>query len=111
MADPFTRTLTWIQEHLDEAISVEDLAERAAMSPRTFARRFRATAGTTPHQWILRQRILLAQRLLETTDHSVELIASRCGFGTATNLRQHFQRLVRTTPNTYRRTFQASRAG
>jgi transcriptional regulator GlxA family with amidase domain len=110
-ADPFNDTLVWIQEHLDQQISVERLAQRSAMSPRTFARRFRSTTGTTPHQWLLRQRVLLAQRLLETTDHSIELIASRCGFGTATNLRQHFQRVVRTSPNAYRRTFHLRRTG
>jgi transcriptional regulator GlxA family with amidase domain len=109
-SDPFTETLVWIQEHLDQPISVEHLAQLAAMSPRTFARRFRATTGTTPHHWLIRQRVLLAQRLLETTDHSVELVASRCGFGTATNLRQHFQRLVCTTPNGYRRTFRVGQA-
>jgi transcriptional regulator GlxA family with amidase domain len=81
------------------------------MSPRTFARRFRATAGTTPHQWLLRQRIVLSQRLLETTDLSVDLIAERCGLGTATNMRQHFQRVVRTAPNSYRRAFQERVAG
>jgi transcriptional regulator GlxA family with amidase domain len=108
--DPFTETLAWVEQHLDEPISVEDLAARSAMSPRTFARRFRSTTGTTPHQWMLRQRVLLAQRYLEATDHTVELIASRCGLGTATNLRQHFQRLLRTTPNAYRRTFRASEA-
>jgi transcriptional regulator GlxA family with amidase domain len=106
--DPFTETLVWVEQHLDDLISVEDLASRSAMSPRTFARRFRATTGTTPHQWLLRQRVLLAQRLLETTDLSVDLIAGRCGLGTATNLRQHFQRLLRTTPNAYRRTFQTA---
>ncbi len=109
-SDPFTDTLVWIQEHLGEEISVEELARRSAMSPRTFARRFRATTGTTPHQWLLRQRVLLAQRLLETTDSPVELIASRCGFGTAANLRQHFQRLMRTSPIAYRRTFHTSAA-
>ena len=106
--DPFARTFAWAQEHLGEALSVRDLAARSAMSPRTFARRFRATAGTTPHQWLVRQRVGLAQRLLETTDSSIDLIADRCGFGTATNLRQHFQRVVRTSPNAYRRTFQAA---
>ncbi len=104
-SDPFARTLVWVQEHLDEPLSVNDLASRSAMSPRTFGRRFRATAGTTPHQWLLRQRIVLAQRL-ETTDISVDLIADRCGLGTATNMREHFQRIVRTSPNAYRRTFQ-----
>ena len=63
--------------HLDEPLTVEDLARRALMSPRTFARRFRAATGTTPLQWLLRQRIVHAQRLLETTDLPVELIADR----------------------------------
>ena len=110
-AEPFNETLVWIQGHLDQPISVEDLAQRSAMSPRTFARRFRATTGTTPHRWVVGQRVLFAQRLLETTELPVELIASRSGFGTATNLRQHFQRLVRTSPHAYRRTFRVGRAG
>jgi len=104
--DSFAETLVWVQAHLDEPLSVVELAGRAAMSPRTFARRFRATTGTTPHQWLLRQRVLLAQRLLETTDLPIEIIAGRCGLGTATNLRQHFQRVVQTSPHAYRRTFQ-----
>lgn len=102
--------LAWMQDHLDDPLSVEDLARRAAMSPRHFARRFRAVTGATPHRWLLTQRVLLAQRLLERTDDSVELIASRCGFGTAPNLRQHFQRVVGTSPAAYRRTFHASDA-
>lgn len=97
--------LAWMEEHLHEPLTVEGLARRAAMSPRHFARRFRAVTGTTPHQWLLAQRVLLAQRLLERTDQSVELVASRCGFGTAPNLRQHFQRIVGTSPLAYRRTF------
>ena len=110
-AEPFNETLVWIQGHLDQPISVENLAQSSAMSPRTFARRFRATTGTTPHRWVVGQRVLFAQRLLETTELPVELIASRSGFGTATNLRQHFQRLVRTSPHAYRRTFRVGRAG
>jgi transcriptional regulator GlxA family with amidase domain len=105
--DPLGPVLNWMVEHLDEPVSVEQLARRAAMSPRHFARRFRAVTGTTPHQWMLTQRVMLAQRLLETTDSSVELIASRCGMGTAANLRFHFQRAVGTSPLAYRRTFQA----
>ncbi len=61
----------------------------------------------TPNQWLLRQRLLLAQRLLESTDQPVELIATRAGFGTAANLRQHFQRSVHVSPNAYRRSFRA----
>jgi transcriptional regulator GlxA family with amidase domain len=76
------------------------------MSPRTFARRFLAGTGTTPLRWILRERLRLAQRLLETTALPVDAIAHKSGFGTADNLRKHFARTVRTTPQAYRRAFQ-----
>ncbi|MBV8305301.1 MAG: helix-turn-helix domain-containing protein [Acidimicrobiia bacterium] len=104
-ADLFGATIAWLHEHLDEPVTVEDLADRSAMSPRTFARRFRATTGTTPMQWVLRQRVLLAQRLLETTDEPVDRVAELAGFGSPASLRQHFQRIVRTSPTSYRRTF------
>ena len=104
-SDRFAATLEYMLEHLDEPLSVEAMAEQAAMSPRTFARRFRSTTGTTPGQWLVRQRVLLAQRLLETTDDPVELIALRCGFGTAAGLRLHFRRVLDTSPLIYRRTF------
>jgi transcriptional regulator GlxA family with amidase domain len=103
--DPIARVLDWAVEHLDQPLTVEDLAGRALLSPRSFARRFRAATGTTPMQWLLRQRVLHAQRLLETTDLSVERVSQRCGFGTATALRVHFRRIVGTTPMAYRRTF------
>jgi transcriptional regulator GlxA family with amidase domain len=83
---------------------VEALAHLATMSPRTFARRFRDTTGSTPYRWVLRQRVLLAQRLLETTDLSVDVIAERCGMGTPA-LRDQFQRILGTSPSGYRRTF------
>jgi transcriptional regulator GlxA family with amidase domain len=104
-SDPIGAVLGWTLEHLDEPLTVDDLAERAAMSPRTFARRFRQVTGTTPHQWMLSQRVLLAQRLLETSDDAVEVVARRCGFGTAAGLRVHFQRVVGTAPLAYRYTF------
>ena len=66
------------------------LAARAHMSPRTFARRFRAETGTTPYDWLTRQRVLLAQRLLESTDEPIERVAQLAGFGTAATLRHHF---------------------
>ncbi len=103
--DLFAETLVWVQGHLDEPLTVEDLARRSAMSPRTYARRFRETTGTSPYRWMLRQRVLLAQRLLETTDLSVEVVATRCGMGAAANLREHFQRVVGTSPMAYRRAF------
>jgi transcriptional regulator GlxA family with amidase domain len=105
-ADRFGDTLAWLREHLAEPVAVSDLAERAAMSPRTFARRFQASTGTTPLQWMLAERIRLAQRLLETTGLPVDAIAHRSGFGTPDNLRKHFARAVRTTPQAYRRAFQ-----
>jgi transcriptional regulator GlxA family with amidase domain len=103
--EPLAGVLGWMLEHVGDDLSVERLARRAGTSPRTFARRFRAATGTTPHQWILSQRILLAQRLLETTHDSVELVAQRCGFGSAAGLRQHFTRAVSSSPQAYRRTF------
>ena len=107
--DPLAAVLGWMLEHLDEPLSVDELASRAAMSPRTFARRFRAVTGTTPLQWLVSQRVVLAQRLLETTDDPVELVAHRCGFSTAAGLRQHFQRVTGTSPLAYRRTFTCTR--
>jgi transcriptional regulator GlxA family with amidase domain len=106
--DLFAATMEWAQEHLDEDLPVQLLARRSAMSTRTFARRFREVTGTTPHQWVLRQRIVLAQRLLETTDLPIEVVAARCGLGTPTNLRQQFQRVVGAAPSAYRRTFRAA---
>ena len=103
--DPLAATLDWALEHLDEPLTVETMARRALTSPRTFARRFRAVTGTTPLQWLLRQRILQAQRLLESSDLPVELVAQRCGFGSASVLRTHFKRMLDTSPLSYRRTF------
>ena len=71
-ADDLTDLLAWMAAHLDEQPTVDDLARRAHMSPRTFARRFRAETGTTPHDWLTWQRVLLAQRLLETTELDVD---------------------------------------
>jgi transcriptional regulator GlxA family with amidase domain len=102
--DDLAGVLTWAAEHLDQPVSVEDLAGRALMSPRTFARRFRAVTGTTPYAWLLYQRTILAQRLLED-GHSVEEVARRSGFGSAATLREHFARVRGTSPSAYRRAF------
>ena len=82
-AESLGPVLTWMVEHLDEAFTVDDLARRSAMSPRTFARRFVAETGTTPHQWVTDQRVLRARRLLEDTDLPVEAVARDAGFGSA----------------------------
>jgi transcriptional regulator GlxA family with amidase domain len=106
----FTGTLAWMQENLAAELTVSDLAQRSAMSRRTFARRFADSTGTTPYQWLLHQRIALAQRLLEDTDEGIDTVAEQTGFGTAANLRKQFGRLVNTSPHAYRRTFRGERA-
>jgi transcriptional regulator GlxA family with amidase domain len=94
-----------LMSELDTQHTVESLAHRMLLSPRTFARRFRAETGTTPYAWLLRQRVLTAQSLLEGSDESMEGVARRTGFGTATMMRHHFSRVVGTSPAAYRRTF------
>ncbi|MFC7597738.1 GlxA family transcriptional regulator [Terrabacter sp. GCM10028922] len=97
--------LEWVAERLDEEHSIPSLAKRAAMSERTFARRFAAEVGTTPHKWLTSQRVLRARHLLETTDFDVERIARESGFATAAVLRHHFQRQIGIPPVSYRRAF------
>jgi AraC family transcriptional regulator, transcriptional activator FtrA len=101
-------TLEWALTRLHEPLSVPMLARRAAMSPRTFARRFRQVTGTTPGEWLLDQRINQARRLLETTDQTVDWIAHRCGFGSAATLRHHFANRLGTSPRAYRYTFRGT---
>jgi AraC family transcriptional regulator, transcriptional activator FtrA len=105
--DLFAEALSWAQAHLDEPVTISDLAGRSAMSRRTFARRFQATIGTTPYRWLLRQRVQLAERLLETTDLPIDAVAERSGFVTAGNLRKHFSRQVRISPHSYRLAFRS----
>ncbi len=104
-ADPLAAALDWAVERLDQPLTVTDLAEHAHLSPRQFGRRFRDATGTTPHQWLLAQRILLARRLLETTDLPVERVSDEAGFGSPAAMRLHFQRQVHTSPLAYRRVF------
>jgi transcriptional regulator GlxA family with amidase domain len=102
-------TRAWMLEHLDaRQLSSAAMARHAHYSERTFARRFRSETGVSPLRWLHEQRILEARRLLETTDLSVEAIATRCGFGSATALRTHFRRKVRTAPSAYRATWKAA---
>lgn len=97
--------LNHITDNLDAVHTVPELARLAMMSERTFARRFVAETGTTPHKWIVRQRVLRARELLEETDLPVEAVASHSGFGSAALLRTHFQSVVGTSPQRYRREF------
>ena len=105
--DLFADTLAWLQEHLADDVTVAELADRSGMSRRTFARRFSSSTGTTPYRWLLGQRVQRAQRLLETTDLTIDAVAQHSGLITASNLRKHFGRAVRTTPQAYRHAFRA----
>ncbi len=101
-------TRRWAAERLSQALDVAAMARHAAVSPRTFARRFREETGTTPLQWLLSRRVLEARRLLEETDLAIEEVAWRSGFGTPASLREHFRRATETTPTAYRRAFAAN---
>ena len=101
-------TLAWMEEHLHEPLTLEDISRHAAMSTRTLNRRFREHVGTTPLQWLLILRVERAKELLETTDLSIERIADEVGFGSSVTLRHHFSRRVRIPPHRYRAAFRSS---
>ncbi|WP_079144311.1 GlxA family transcriptional regulator [Streptomyces agglomeratus] len=101
---------TWALEHLDRPISLREFAGRAAMSTRTFSRRFCEEAGQTPVQWLTRQRVDRARQLLEETDLPVDRVAAAAGFGTAVSLRQHLHAALGVSPSAYRSTFRGAAA-
>ncbi|MEV0845264.1 helix-turn-helix domain-containing protein [Streptomyces sp. NPDC049954] len=109
-ADSTTLAREWALERLHEPLQLRDLAERAAMSVRTFTRRFREECGESPGQWLTRQRVEHARYLLETTGLSMDRVAEASGFGTAQSLRQHLRSATGVTPSAYRRTFRGAPA-
>lgn len=97
--------LEWAISNLEQAHTVASLASRAHLSERTFARRFLAETGATPHKWLNHQRVLAARELLESSTESVEQITSRVGFNSAVVLRDHFRAETGLSPVAYRRQF------
>lgn len=110
LADPggvghLAPVLEWAAAHLDQRLTVADLAERASMSRRNFTRRFEEATGTSPARWVLARRLDESRRLLETTDASVGEVARACGFASAVTFRQNFVTAYATTPTSYRGRF------
>ncbi|WP_252255639.1 GlxA family transcriptional regulator [Lysobacter capsici] len=103
--DRLAAVLAWALAHLDQAHSLDALAQRALMSRRSFTRHFRDATGTTVGEWLAGQRLARAQRMLETSEHGLDAIAVQTGFGTAASLRQHFAARLGTSPSAYRRGF------
>ncbi|GAA3435992.1 GlxA family transcriptional regulator [Kutzneria kofuensis] len=100
-------TREWALSRLSQPLTVDTLARHAAMSRRTFIRRFRGETGLPPMRWLTLQRILVARRLLETSDWSVDRIADAAGMGTAANFRVVFRRETGSLPSDYRRAHRA----
>ncbi|MFJ3663359.1 GlxA family transcriptional regulator [Streptomyces sp. NPDC090119] len=97
--------LAWAQERLGEPLTVADLAARAAVSPATLHRRFRDRLGTTPLAWLTGERVALACRLIERGETRLDVVAARCGLGTAANLRARLRRETGLSPSAYRKRF------
>jgi transcriptional regulator GlxA family with amidase domain len=83
-------------------LTTVELAKHAHMSERTFARKFHAETGLSPRKWITQQRVVAARRLLETTDLTIDDVASAVGYSTATSLRRHLTAQLGVAPNAYR---------
>jgi transcriptional regulator GlxA family with amidase domain len=107
--DDLSALIDWVHAHLDAALTVNSLAARAHMSPRTFARRFRATTGETPHRWLLDRRLDRAEELLESTNLTVDVVATRSGFGSGDTLRHHFSARRGIGPAEHRGAFSTRR--
>ncbi|MET9000517.1 helix-turn-helix domain-containing protein [Amycolatopsis sp. Hca4] len=97
--------LAWALERLDQPLTVSDLASRAATSPATLHRKFRAELGTTPLAWLTTERVSLACRLIERGELRLDRVAASSGFGTAANLRAQLRRHTGLSPSAYRRRF------
>ncbi|KAA2235656.1 GlxA family transcriptional regulator [Salinarimonas soli] len=104
-----TDVLAWVADNLSEPISVERLAERVHLSPRQFARSFRAETGQTPGRAVEAIRVEAARRLLERGTEALSVVTASCGFGTEETLRRAFLRHVGVPPAQYRDRFHGDR--
>ena len=102
----FSQTLDWALEHLPEDIAIADLVKKAHMSRRTFDRHFRRSFNMSAKQWLSRERLKLAQQLLEKENDSIEQVAIKSGFERAMNMRHYFRQYLGISPSQYRHQFQ-----
>ena len=98
-------SMQWAVDNLQSTITINQMAERACLSRRSFDRHFRSNLGISPKEWLTRQRIRLAREYLESSTISIDQIAEQSGFGTAMNLRHHFSQVLGVSPSHYRRQF------
>jgi transcriptional regulator GlxA family with amidase domain len=103
--EPLRDVQRWVAAHPSADCSVDALAARASMSPRHFARTFTREVGSTPARWVEEVRVEAARLLLETTDRTVDAVATATGFGTAETLRRAFVRRLHVAPTDYRKRF------
>jgi AraC family transcriptional activator FtrA len=108
LGDEMTELLAWAATRITAGLSVDDLARRAAVSPRTLTRRFRLATGLAPGEWLQGERLRLARRLLETSDDSIERVSQNAGYDTTVAMRAQFARRLHTSPRAYRRMFRAA---
>jgi AraC family transcriptional activator FtrA len=101
----FAPLVEWALEHLAEDLTIDVLAAKANISPRTLARRFETETGRGPMRWLTERRVARARALLEETDLTVSEVAFACGFGSLQTFRRQFSSETGTTPRAYRLTF------
>jgi len=102
---PLSVVLERVQRRVHQPITISEMARWAAMSERTFIRRFRATTGMAPGEWITHVRMGRAKELLECSSMAIDRVASETGLGTATTMRHHFRKRIGLSPNQYRKRF------
>jgi transcriptional regulator GlxA family with amidase domain len=103
--DPLGRLLDWARAQVGDGVTVDDLASHASMSTRTLNRRFRSTLGMPPGEWLQRERLQLAQQLLESTSEPIARVAHRAGYDSPATMRAQFATRLKTSPRAYRETF------